>query len=262
MFVFIVVNIVFKFKSLPTECCWKGFFLLKINDMNKKIDIEFKPDNPRKWAKKGDERRLEESMEKFGDLGCIVWNENTKNLVGGNRRGKLLKIKEAIEEGRIEIVGENKKVDKQGTKAWGYVKSVGKDGEVKRFAFRWVRWSKEWEDEACLLANKLGGVFDDEKLMEFFDRKLLASVGFDMNLMDRKLRGMNIVEGSVEFSQFLGEEMNYVVLVFETKIDWLNAVSRLGLKKVGSKYANGKTHQIGWGRLVDGVKVMEMIKIK
>lgn len=217
--------------------------------------MQVKADNPRKWDKVGDKKLLADSMKKFGDLSGIIWNETTNNFVGGNMRSQQLKIEDCD----IEIVGENKRVDRQGTKRWGYV-MWEVDGVLSRFNFRHVKWSKEKEDEACLAANKLGGVFDNSKLVKFFDRKLLTVVGFDLNAMDKKLAKKMNTKGQVNFSEFLGEEMNYVVLVFDTKIDWLNVQSKLGLERVACRYSNGKVGQFGIGRMVDGVSIIKRLK--
>lgn len=66
-----------------------------------------------------------------------------------------------------------------------------------------------------------------------------------------------IKKGDVEFSEFIGESNNYVVLKFDNDIDWLNAQTHFGLKTVSSKRANGKEWSKGIGRVLDGAKYLK-----
>ena len=63
-------------------------------------------------------------------------------------------------------------------------------------------------------------------------------------------------EPEVKFSEFIGEENNYIVLIFNNEIDWLAAKERFNLKTVTSKRANGKPWSSGIGRVVDGGKFL------
>lgn len=74
------------------------------------------------------------------------------------------------------------------------------------------------------------------------------------------------VEPEVPFTEILNEENNYIVLKFNNKIDWLNALGVFGLKQVKAyptkKDGNKKTFgmRAGVGRVIDGVKVLERIE--
>lgn len=74
------------------------------------------------------------------------------------------------------------------------------------------------------------------------------------------------VEPDVPFTEILHEENNYIVLKFNNKIDWLNAMGLFGIekakayptKKDGNKKSFGM--RAGVGRVLDGQKALERVK--
>lgn len=74
------------------------------------------------------------------------------------------------------------------------------------------------------------------------------------------------IEGEIPFTEILNEENNYIVLKFDNKIDWINALGVLGIEKVKAyptkKNGNKKTfgERAGVGRVIDGVKALERMK--
>lgn len=93
----------------------------------------------------------------------------------------------------------------------------------------------------------------------------------DMNMdvfgftMDSLADDVIDVEPDVPFTEILNEENNYIVLKFNNKIDWLNALGVFGLKQVKAyptkKDGNKKTFGLraGVGRVVDGASFLERI---
>lgn len=74
------------------------------------------------------------------------------------------------------------------------------------------------------------------------------------------------VEPVVPFTEILNEENNYIVLKFDNKIDWINAMGLLGIKSV-KKYPTKRGKQdkqwekrSGVGRVIDGIEAMERMK--
>jgi hypothetical protein len=117
-------------------------------------------ENPRRIT--GDElTKLKESLERFGDLGGIVLNRTTGNLVGGHQRIT------SFNESNIEatITEELKKPDRTGTVAYGHIELFG-----TRYSYREVAWTKSQERIANIAANKLGGDFDDQLLADALKR--------------------------------------------------------------------------------------------
>lgn len=121
-------------------------------------------------------KMLKESLEEFGDLGGIVYNKKTGNIVGGNQRARVLP-KDAI----IQRDEEYPKPDKVGTVATGYIIIDG-----VRFSYREVEWDIAKEKAANIAANKHGGDFDLEKLepmlQEIAEEKInLELTGFSLS---------------------------------------------------------------------------------
>jgi len=67
------------------------------------------------------------------------------------------------------------------------------------------------------------------------------------------------VEGEVEFSEFIGEMNNYIVLVFNNDMDWTAAQSFFEIKTKYATRTTGKEWSKGVGRIVDGSKIMKVI---
>ena len=112
----------------------------------------------------------------------------------------------------------------------------------------------------------------DNKLNESeWDNDLLKQSLEEIEEMNMEVFGFTIdkledesieVEPEVPFTEILNEENNYIVLKFNNKIDWINALGVLGLKQVkayptkkGGKKDSLK--RMGVGRVLDGVKALE-----
>lgn len=63
-------------------------------------------------------------------------------------------------------------------------------------------------------------------------------------------------EPEIKFSEYIGESNHYIVLKFESDIDWLQAQSVFNLETVTSRRANGKPWSSGIGRVLDGPKAI------
>lgn len=120
---------------------------------------------------------LKKSLQEFGDLGGIVYNIRTGNLVGGHQRIASLDQNWPITKKPYK--------DETGTVATGYIET-----SFGRFSYREVDWPEEKEKLANISANKQGGEFDKEKLAELFDDlKLynldLSLTGYTQQEMDK-----------------------------------------------------------------------------
>jgi hypothetical protein len=136
--------------------------------------------NPRTIGK-AQLQALKRAMAEFGDLGGIVVNKRTGNMVGGHQRTKHFKPDWPIHSEPYS--------DKVGTVAVGWVETPW-----GRWAFREVDWPPEKEMAANVAANRHGGEFEDEGL-----KKLLAEVGglnFDLSLTGFDLEEINELLGT------------------------------------------------------------------
>lgn len=118
-----------------------------------------------------------------------------------------------------------------------------------------------------LVDNKLNeSEWDNDLLKQSLDE--IAEIdmevfGFAMDsLVDETIE----VEPDVPFTEILNEENNYIVLKFENKIDWINAMGLLGVEKVKAyptkKDGNKKSFgdRAGVGRVLNGTEAIERLR--
>jgi hypothetical protein len=116
---------------------------------------------------------LRNALAEFGDLGGIVFNRKSGQLVGGHQRTKVF----AADKGaRVIITDKLPTPDKWGTVALGYV--LLSDGN--RFSYRQVDWEPTRETAAMLAANRHGGEFDESQVNVLLSE--LDEAGFDLRL--------------------------------------------------------------------------------
>ena len=104
--------------------------------------------NPRQITKKKFER-LNDTLARLGDLGGIVHNLETDEIIGGNQRMQV------FQDGKVEIADTLPEPDDQGTIAQGFIVWKG-----HRFAYRQVRWDEKTAAEANIAANIGAGDWD------------------------------------------------------------------------------------------------------
>ncbi len=122
--------------------------------------------NPRRITKKRHER-LTDTLVRLGDLGGIVHNLETDEVIGGNQRMTVFRDGEPV------IVEQYDQPDEQGTVAHGFVIWRG-----KRYAYRQVRWDEATAEEANIAANVGAGSWDWDALSGW-DADNLQQWGFD-----------------------------------------------------------------------------------
>jgi hypothetical protein len=136
-------------------------------------DLHPNTKNPRKPWTNDQLAGFRQSLLKFGDLGGIVRNLTTDQLIGGHKRVEAFRDAAAV-----QVVAAPQDVDAQGTVAHGYVVVDG-----NRFAYREVRWSVDDEMAANLAANRWGAEWDwklvADTLKSIGDAELLALTGFE-----------------------------------------------------------------------------------
>lgn len=121
-------------------------------------DLKPNPKNPRKITDKK-LKALKKSLEEFGDLGGIIYNKRTGQLIGGHQRVAAMRL------GAISFTDEN----------WGWIHNAD-----QRFALRLVDWDEDKEKAANIAANKGAGDWDWPMLTEWFHE--LDSSNFDLGL--------------------------------------------------------------------------------
>ena len=130
---------------------------------------------------------LVRALAEFGDLGGIVKNIRTDQLVGGHQRVEAFRNSDDVQ---VTVEERLNKPDKTGTVAFGYVHVNG-----TKYSYREVDWEVEKETAANLAANKMGGefVFDQvATLINELDGKMdLALTGFSNTEILALMEGLN-----------------------------------------------------------------------
>lgn len=109
-----------------------------------------------------------------------------------------------------------------------------------RLADNKVGESAKWDEG--LLGAELSEILNIN--MELFD--------FDLTIDEEDEE-----EAEVEFTQELGEENNYIVLMFDNTVDWLQAQSLFDLRPVKALDSKKGFERVGLGRVIDGTKFIE-----
>ena len=91
-----------------------------------------------------------------------------------------------------------------------------------------------------------------------YDLKL---TGFERTELDKILGNLDPeTDGTIKFSEEVGEAHNFVVLYFDNDLDWLSAQTHFSLESVHSKRQNGKPWSKGVGRVINGAEYLKKLK--
>ena len=189
--------------------------------------------NPRMDLKPGDKEyeKLRRSIQEFGYVDTIIWNEQTGNIVGGHQRLKVMK-ELGFQEVTVSVVD----LDEQKEKALN------------------------------IALNKIEGDWDKGLLKDLlqdidtgdFDMSL---TGFDNDELEKLMTdGEEFTERpEKEFTEELLEEHNYVVLYFDNKMDWQTAKDKLDIRTKQALDSKEGYERSGIGRVVRGADVIARI---
>jgi hypothetical protein len=148
-------------------------------------DLKHNKRNPRKISNEK-KKMLQKAIEEFGDLGGIVFNKRTGQLVGGHQRTSVIpKNAEVV----IEVSHEAP--TRTGTTAEGHIKVKG-----EMFRYREVDWDLQREESANIAANQHGGEWQEDNLRAILAD--LVSQGADMELIGFTTDELAKLMGSVE----------------------------------------------------------------
>lgn len=127
--------------------------------------------NPRSISRKR-HARLKDTLARLGDLGGIVHNLETDEIIGGNQRVSV------FEDGTVELIEQFDEPDEQGTVGIGFVIWNGKP-----YSYRQVKWDEATAAEANIVANIGAGTWDSDIVANQWDAIELQSFGFDEDLL-------------------------------------------------------------------------------
>lgn len=126
--------------------------------------------NPRTMTD-DDRARLAKTLREFGDIGGVVLNTKSGQLVGGHQRVHDFR---SDPDAKVVIERTLPKPDSTGSTAFGYVEAHG-----TRYSYREVKWPKAKEAAANLAANRVHGEFDMGQVAEMLGE---FDAGFDFDL--------------------------------------------------------------------------------
>ncbi len=212
--------------------------------------------NPRKISEE-QLADLKRWMQEFGDLGCIVHNETTDEIISANQRMKVI----GLETDKFVIEETFEPPTAQGTVARGYVIYEG-----EKFTYRRVCWSEDIARRALLVANQAGGNWDNLLLKENFD-DILKQTGFEDEDIEAILSSQSIETpiGEVEEEKAIypitpkfSEQYNCVTIVIKNEIDWNWLKENLKLEKMQSY----KSQEVGLSHIIHFEQFTEAWKSK
>ncbi len=131
-----------------------------------------------------------------------------------------------------------------------------KKAGLKEVFIEQVDWSEEKQREFIIKDNASFGEWDWDLLANQWEQDLLINYGLDVPEVDPKGEP---IDAEVQFSEYLDEQHNYVVLYFDNRIDWLQAETHFSLKSVSAKRSNGKAWSKGVGRVINGAKYLKKL---
>lgn len=187
--------------------------------------------NPRQMTEKQVEM-LTKSLKKFG-LVEIPAIDTDNTIIAGHQRLKILQI-------------------------------LGKGEEIIDVRVPNRKLTPEEFSEYNLRSNKNVGGWDFDELLNFFDKDMLFEVGFtidDLHIGEEDLKVKPVAEtDKVEGMDLMGfESYNYIVVLFDNELDWLNAQQIFNLKKIDySPFPNIK--KVGLGRFIKGAEFLSKLK--
>jgi|TARA_R110000744_G_scaffold380432_1_gene501191 ParB-like chromosome segregation protein Spo0J len=123
--------------------------------------------------------------------------------------------------------------------------------------------TEKQKDEFIIKDNVGFGEWDWDMLANEWDKSLLDEWGMDVPYTDDDIEEMNnpINEQSEKpFATELDTQSNYLILKFDTDIDWIQAKTLFGLITETAKRANGKAWSQGIGRVINGTEAINKIQ--
>ena len=177
----------------------------------------------------------------------IIKNDKFKKLVKSIQEfPEMLKLRPIVVDEDMMVLGGNMRL------------KASKEAGLKEVWIEIAEGLTEEQKKEFIVKDNVGfGEWDWDILANEWDAYLLEDWGLDVPSIDDFT---GVEEQEIEFSEYLDEAHNYVVLLFDSEIDWLSAQTHFNINSVHSKRANGKPWSKGIGRVLNGAKYLKGIK--
>lgn len=183
---------------------------------------------------------VKRSIKRFGFIVPIVIDSQTSRVIAAGHTRLAAALQLCEEEGK----------DPAKVKVLCLSAEHLTPSQVRQFRLADNRVASFSEDDAEKLKRELEDLMDDWDAGEFgFDDDDWGKVGDD----DEE-------EGEVQFTEELLEEHNYIVLYFDNEVDWLQAKTLFGVKKVKALDSKKGFEKAGVGRVVNGSQALENLR--
>ncbi len=131
------------------------------------------------------------------------------------------------------------------------------------------------EQDFATEADEWAHLIADNKIAELaeIDRTTLSALAEELDTGDFDMELTGLSEGELEelmtaappekpevpFSEYLGEANNYIVLKFDSEMDWIAAQEHFELRTVAARNGKGEPWQRGIGRVINGEQYIRRI---
>jgi len=159
---------------------------------------------------------------------------------------EMLKIRPIVVNGEMTVLGGNMRL-----------KACQQAGLKEVWILKADNLTEDQQKEFIIKDNSGFGEWDWDILANEWDVDKLEDWGLDVPSIEDFT---GVEEQEIEFSEYLDESHNYVVLLFDSEVDWLSAQTHFDISSVHSKRANGKPWSKGIGRVLNGAKYLRSIK--
>ena len=181
-------------------------------------------------------------------------NEDNPRFIKDNKFKKLVKsIKEFPEMLKLRPIVVNKDMVVLGGNM--RLKACKEAGLKEVWVLKADDLTEKQQREFIVKDNVGFGEWEWDLLANEWDKQQLGDWGLEIVLTDEDIEEMNNPENiDTEniFATELDRQSNYIVLKFETDIDWIQAKTVFGLQTETGRRANGKEWSKGIGRVLNG----------
>ena len=183
----------------------------------------------------------------------IIKNDKFKKLVKSIQDfPEMLKLRPIVVDEDMIVLGGNMRL------------KASKDAGLKEVWIEVAEGLTEEQKKEFIVKDNVGfGEWEWDMLANEWDSSKLTEWGLDVWLNEddiKELKNPDNKESENPFATELDRESNYIVLKFETDIDWLQAKTLFGLQTETARRQNGKAWSSGIGRVLNGIEAINKIK--